>query len=137
MLNYQILGFLKEKASDFLGRGWKNKINKYIDVRASLDGNFRTILLKRNNEPVKQPDGIYERPLRALVMGKQYVVSIATSEILNPPLWCEFYVIILGNEIEKEVIYELFKIGKEKAGISQWRNAGYGRFELTEFKELT
>jgi len=139
LMNYQVLGYLKEMANNFLKSGFKNKFSKYVDVRANLDGRYRECYLIRNGERIKEPDGVLERPLRAMT-ASGYIVSISVSEIVNPPVETEFYIVVLGNKslhgIDENVLRMLLELGKEKGGISQWRGAGYGRFEVIEFKKV-
>lgn len=139
LLNYQILGYYKETAQNFLESGMKNKFSRYVDVRATMGTRYREVYLLRDDKPLTEPDGILERPLRAFVSG-QYIVSIAGSEMVKPPVTIEFYTVVLGPKqkhgITLDTIRTLLEIGREKGGISQWRNAGFGKFELIELKQL-
>lgn len=139
LLNYQILGFFKETANSYIESGMKNKFSRYADVRASLNGNYRFCLFKREGKPITEPDFILERPLRAFA-GGQYIVSIIASETLQPPIEVEFYLVVLGNvqkhNITEKLIKTCLEVGREKGGISQWRNAGFGKFETVFLKKL-
>lgn len=139
LLNYQILGFFKEVANNYLEAGMKNKFSRYADVRASLNGNYRFCLFIREGRTLTEPDMILERPLRAFA-GGQYIVSITASEVLQPPIEVEFYLVILGpaqkHNITEKLIKTCLEIGREKGGISQWRNAGFGKFETIHFTKI-
>ncbi len=134
--NYQILGCLKQTAHDFFSkkiRGARNLITRYFAVKP------REILLKdgETGEPLT-PGDVYikERPLRAYTPAG-YVVSIARSEALEPPVRIEFDLEIWGagelHPFTEEKVLELLVIAGQQEGLLQWRNAGFGRFEVVEF----
>jgi len=139
ILNYQILGYYKEMAQNFLKAGFKNKFSKYVDVRATLDSRYRECYLMRNGERLNNADYLLERPLRAYTPSG-YIVSIVASEAVEPPVELEFYTVVLGEKslhgITDKVLKELLELGREKGGISQWRTAGYGKFEVVEFRKV-
>jgi hypothetical protein len=137
--NYQILGCLKQTAHDFFSkkiRGARNLITRYFAVKP------REILLKdgETGEPLT-PGDVYikERPLRAYTPAG-YVVSIARSEALEPPVRIEFALEVWGagelHPFTEEKVLELLVIAGEQEGLLQWRNAGFGRFEVLEFLKL-
>jgi len=138
ILNYHVLGYFKEMAGSFLKEGFRQKFSRYTDVKASLNGRYRECLLMRNGQPITQADAVLERSLRAWVRN-QYIVSIVASEYLAPPIETEFFLIVLGDtklhNITEDIIKYLLEIGEEK-GIGQWRNAGYGKFKVVEFKKV-
>ena len=137
--NYQILGCLKQTAHDFFSkkiRGARNLITRYFAVKP------REILLKdgETEEPLT-PGDVYikERPLRAYTPAG-YVVSIARSEALEPPVRIEFDLEVWGSgelhPFTEEKVLELLVIAGEQEGLLQWRNAGFGRFEVVEFAKV-
>jgi len=138
-LNYHFLGYFKEMSLHFLKSGFKNKFSRYVDIRATLDGRYRECYLLRNGKKIKEADYLLERPLRAYT-NAGYIISIIASEALEPPLETEFYIVVLGNVslhgITAKILKELLELGKEKGGISQWRNVGYGKFEVLEFEQV-
>ncbi len=147
VMDYQIRGFLKEsgnclkdqikikkKGIDGSLTAIKSKIDKFVFVSPR----YITIL-----PATKEVNDTLERPLRAqTAMGPR--VCLASSEMLNVEdsdgneldITAEFTIEILENrEITPEIIREFLGYGRF-AGLGQWRNGSYGRFEVIKFKEL-
>lgn len=133
LMDYQFIGFLKSAGNtlksvveyEIIVKGKKtkkigiknlrNKLSQYIYVGP------RVIRLGR------VPDGIYERPLRAMTM-KGPRICLASSEIIKPKLSFEITIGLLPNdEISWEVIEQLLEYGRF-LGLGQFRGGGYGRF---------
>jgi len=139
--NYQILGFFKEVAHNFFKNGLKNKFSRYCDVWGNLkEKKYREVYLTRNGEKLTQSDSLFERPLRAITPSGQYIVSLAVSEMLEPPVEMEFYLKVYGDKrlhgIDEALIKDILELGREINGISQWRTAGFGKFETVLFKKV-
>jgi len=137
VLNYQILGLLKETANLFFKKVGKFKsvhllVKRYISIEAKDGGQF--ILLKDadTKEPIDVTE-IFERPLRAYTP-KGYITTITASEKLEPSVLIEFKMVVWGakelNPFDKEFLEKMLRVGGEQVGLLQWRNAGYGRFKL-------
>ena len=138
--NYQILGYFKEIANNFYKGGLRNKISKYVDIYGDIVKDiYREVYFERDGERLTQPDDLLERPLRAYTPSG-YVVSIVISEVLRPPLEVQFDIKVVGSkslhDITGDLLREMLEYGKEISGLSQWRTAGWGKFEVKEFYEL-
>ncbi len=138
-LNYQIAGLLKETAYDFFEKAKsRNLISKYVQVLGIEDygiyESWRYVPIYRDGKPIKEPDKIVERPLRAHTPSG-YIVSLASSEAIVPPAELTFKVRVY-KDIDVEWIKNLLEIGGRYKGLSQWRTAQFGLFELTKFKVL-
>lgn len=119
LMDYHIKGFLKEAGNilkDSLGlKNLKNKIDNYLFVFP------REIRLK------DKPDGVLERPLRAMTMQGPRV-SLAKSDYVNGNLSFKIKIMVLAHkEITQDLVEKLFNYGALK-GLGQWRNGSYGRF---------
>lgn len=131
MADYTIKGFLKEAIGAL-----KSQIG--IAAHASKVDNFVLITpaylrFTRGGEEVTQPDGILERPLRAMTMQGPRV-SVAASEIVEAGWELTFTVSLLDNPatpkskaLTFDVIEEALDYGAFK-GLGQWRNGQNGRF---------
>jgi hypothetical protein len=75
-----------------------------------------------------------QRSLRAMTaQGPR--VSLAKSEVLPEGTTFSFTIEVLDNSpLKEEHIKEILSYGVLK-GLGQWRNAGYGRFEVIEFSK--
>jgi hypothetical protein len=132
--NYQLLGCLKATMKDFFPRvrGGRNMVTRYMKITP------REILLRDwdTNEPIDTVD-ILERPLQAWTPAG-HIVSIVRSERAEPSVRIEFELEVWGagelNPFEADFVKELLRIAGEMEGVLQWRNGGYGRFELAEFE---
>lgn len=126
--NYMIVGFLKEAGNTMkeqLGiKAVKSKIEQFAFV------NPRKIYLDK-----AQADGVLERPKRVNgPMGPQS--TLGRSEYINEGTLIKFCIMLLDNkEIKKEVIEEILSYGMFK-GLGQWRNGGYGSFEVISVEEV-
>jgi len=97
-------------------KGIRGKLDKYVFIAP------RKISLNKT-----APDGIIERPLRAMTMQGPRV-SLTRSDYVNAGLELEFEVELIKNkEITWEIIDMLFEYGKY-CGLGQFRNGSYGRF---------
>lgn len=119
---YMIKGFLKHAGNvlkDIVKiKALRSKIDNYVFISP------RRIYLNQD-----KPDGIIERPLRAMTaQGPR--VTIARSDYIKEGKKIEFEVTLIPHkEITIKKIMELFKYG-ELMGLGQFRNGGYGRFKI-------
>lgn len=121
---YMIKGFLKNS-----GDVQKDAL-KVKALRSKLD-KFLFVTPRRIYLGKKEPDGVVERPLRAMTMQGPRV-TLARSDMVNAGTELEFDLTLLPNpknEITWELINELFDYGK-LCGLGQFRNGGYGRIEV-------
>ena len=139
LYNYQILGVLKETAKDFFKhiRGARNIITKYFSVQPR-----RINLYDENGTIIDEVDDILERPIRIFnPVIQQYMVSLTASEVIRPPARARFELIVWGegtlHEFTEKEIRELLEIAGEQEGLLQWRNGGFGRFEVTLFEKVS
>ena len=122
--DYMIRGFLKNagnvlKDTDTIKiKNIKSKIDNVVFVFP------RKIYLGKS-----EPDGVIERPLRAMTMQGPRV-SLTRSEYVVAGTEIEIEITILPNkEITEDIIKELLKYGRY-CGLGQFRNGSYGRFEV-------
>lgn len=132
---YQIKGFFKDAARALKDQikltSHVSKVDNYVFLKE------RDIQLLRDGKPIKEADDFLERPLRAeTAQGPR--VALAKSEIVNEGWTLEFTVKVVENKgtaksvaMSMDVVRSLFEYGEMK-GLLQWRNAGYGSFELEE-----
>ena len=74
----------------------------------------------------------FQRTLRAkTAQGDR--IALASSEMVNENCYIQFTIIVMHEKITKAKIKEVLEVG-ELYGASQWRNAGYGRFDIVELK---
>lgn len=127
LYDYIFRGFLKAAGNNLKGAlGLKA-------VRAKID-NFVFVFPRRVRVGKMAPDGVIERPLRAMTMQGPRV-TLARSDYIDAGTAMELQVVILDNpknEINPKVIKELFSYG-ELCGLGQFRNGSYGRFTV-EYK---
>lgn len=97
----------------------------------SEDPMERRLWLRRaDGAYVTEPDGLTDRPLRAQTARGERV-SIAVSEQLHPPVWCEARLVLLrGCALRREQLEDVLAYGVFQ-GLGQWRSGGWGRFVAT------
>ncbi|HIZ44170.1 MAG TPA: hypothetical protein H9672_05560 [Firmicutes bacterium] len=131
LYDYQIKGFFKSaaKAYNYIKKGtlpaYKGKIDQLVFI------NERKI-------PFHMPEGSdigsCQRPLRAqTAQGER--VALANSETCSEGTWIEFTIMVLVDDLAKNVEswldYGLLN------GIGQWRNSGKGRFTWEKVYDWT
>jgi hypothetical protein len=119
---YMIKGFLKSAGNvlkDIVKiKALRSKIDDYVFIKP------RKIYLGQD-----KADGVVERPLRAMTMQGPRV-TLARSDYINAGKELEFEIILIPHkEITEDKILTLLKHG-ELMGLGQFRNGGYGRFEV-------
>lgn len=138
--DYVIKGFLKEALAalkaDIGVLNAASKVDNYVSISPAY------LVFTRGGEPIKNPDEIYERPLRAMTMQGPRV-SVTASETIHPAWSLDFDLELIHNTgspksraLTFEAIDEAMEYGRFK-GLGQWRNAQNGRFTFTscEVKE--
>lgn len=124
LMDYQFKGFLKNAA---------NILKESLGIK-----NFRShvetsvFVSPRWIELADKPDGVLERPLRAMTMQGPRV-SLMRSDMINPGRQYELEISILEkSKANEEAVRALLSYG-ELSGLLQWRNGGYGRFKVITF----
>lgn len=130
LMDYVIKGFLKEalKVCDNGIKSAASKVDNFVFIEP------RMLQIKKDGEPVKTPDLIFERTLRAMTMQGPRT-ALAASESVYAPWTIDFTVTLLTNDGTKmsravtfDAIEQALTYGRFK-GLGQWRNGGYGKFE--------
>jgi hypothetical protein len=133
--DYMLKGFLKN-AGEVLASGMqvqKEKkgvlvTEKLKAVRSKID-KYLFVFPRRIYLGKEAPDGVVERPLRAMTMQGPRV-SLARSDYVDAGIELEFTISLLPQrEITWEIIEALFEYGK-LAGLGQFRSGSFGRFEM-------
>lgn len=121
---YMVKGFLKN-AGNIL-----KDIVKIKALRSKID-NYVFILPRRIYIGQNEPDGMIERPLRAMTaQGPR--VTLARSDFIKAGKIIEFEIVLVSHkELKWKVIDELLEYG-ELMGLGQFRNGGYGRFKVVK-----
>jgi hypothetical protein len=119
---YMIKGFLKNA-----GNVLKDVI-KVKALRSKID-NYLFIAPRRIYLGQTEPNGYIERPLRAMTMQGPRV-TLARSDKVDAGIIIEFEITLIPHkELTWELIDTLLEYGKF-SGLGQFRNGGYGRFEV-------
>ena len=130
LYDYAIKGFLKEAANvlkDGVGeKNLRSKFDNYVFVRP------RRAHPTRDGKTILEPDGVLERPLRAMTpQGPR--VTLARSDYLKAGCSLEFAVLVISGSPfrhPEELLESCLQYGSLK-GLGQWRNGGYGSFDYT------
>lgn len=124
---HMIKGFLKDAANTLKGqlgiKALRSKVVKYVFVHPQ-----RVYIGK------KEPDGVYERPLRGMTPNGP-IVTLVRSDYVNEDAKIEFEIEILDNkeQVNKKLVLELFEYGRLH-GLGQNHANGYGTFEYEVVK---
>lgn len=126
--DYFVRGFIRNAANvlkDQLGiKNLRGKVTDFVFVRP------RRIHLGK-----KAPDGVVERPLRAMTQQGQRV-TLVRSDYVAVGTTLTFQVVILKHkEITRETIEKLLAYG-EFQGLGQFRSGGYGRAVVESIAEV-
>lgn len=122
---YMIKGFLKQAGNvlkDILKiKALRSKIDDFVFISP------RKIYFTTR---ASEPDGFVERPLRCMTMQGPRV-CLARSDYMNVGHELNFQInLIKHKEINWKIVENLLEYGK-LSGLGQFRNGGYGRFEVT------
>lgn len=133
LMNYQVLGFLKESGKVQNGRNAGGVKALRSKVGSGIFVHPRVI-------PLHLPEGglmeYLERPLR-IDTAKGQLVSLARSEMLPAGTSFTCYLEVLRGEISQDVLVDLLDYGFYR-GLGQWRNSGaFGtfRYVLTRLED--
>lgn len=125
--SYMILGFLKNALQTLM----ENKAVKKIPAYKKWVDSLVFINPRRLYIGIKEPDGILERPLRAMT-AKGPRITVTRSDYLQEGRIIEFEIEIFKNSkgIDHKLMDKLLEYGKYQ-GLGQWRGSGrYGQFEV-------
>ncbi len=130
LYDYQLRGFLKE-AARALRLKVPGKQKAEVNLTDSLVHQFvhvfpRRLYLTRDGVRIKEPDGVLERPLRAMTMQGPRV-TLAASEYVDDGCEIEAKVFIMAGPITPEIVRQLIPYG-QLVGLGQWRSGSNGRF---------
>lgn len=127
LFDYQLRGFLKEAATAITGKGItaiKSKIDKWVFVFP------RKIHLMRDDAHIKNPDGVFERPLRAMTAQGPRVTPKRSDYVEGRvSLAATIKVLPLGKEISEDILRSWLEYGAMQ-GLGEFRNGSFGRFEF-------
>ena len=124
MMDYQFKGFLKN-AGNVLKTALKIP-NLRQHISDTVFVNPRSIVL------ADKPDGVLERPLRAMTMQGPRV-TLVRSDVINPGHKYTLEIQKLdGSKVTDKALENILSYG-EQVGLLQWRNGGYGRFKVISF----
>ena len=145
--HHQIKGHFKEIVQYRLSETWLwNAISRFVDIfpygwdiEKGISPEADLIPILRGGEPIRQPDSILSRPL-ASWGGTQRIVTISSSEMINPPAELMFRVVIWDIEKKDKIptpehIQKILSYGVQW-GHSGWRTARYGRYVVKEFNVI-
>lgn len=121
LYDYVVKGFIKN-AGNVL-----KEVVKVKALRSKID-DF-VFVFPRKIRLAKEPDGVNERPIRIITaMGTR--VALIRSDYLKEGVIIEFKIGLLPHkEINWVLIDKLLEYG-QFMGLGQFRNGGYGRFEV-------
>jgi len=120
--DYMIKGFLKNSGNV------QKETMKVKALRSKLD-DICFVFPRRISLGQAKADGMIERPLRAMTMQGPRV-TLARSDYINAGKVLEFEIALMPHkEITWALIDSLLEYG-QVMGLGQFRNGGYGRFEV-------
>ncbi len=144
LMDYQFKGFLKNAANvlkgAFSGSTTKKdkKTGELVTTEtkgiAALKANLEDTVFVNPRYIVlaDKPDGVLERPLRAMTQQGPRV-TVMRSDRVDPGRMYELELQVLdGSKVTDKVLRGLLSYG-ELCGLLQWRNGGYGRFKVISF----
>ena len=132
VFDYYIKGHIKDVANvlkDQLGvRNLRSKVENVVFVQP------RRIFFEPQPGLTMVRD-VLERPLRAMTMEGPRVTLTRSDTLADVSL--RFYVLILKNtEVKRPLVEGLFEYGNLR-GLGQWRNGGWGRYQLRSFTPVS
>jgi hypothetical protein len=129
--DYQIKGFCKDAAgmlsrtSDGYPGTGSSESSKLKNYKKDIDG-LIFVEPRKIKVTLAGPIGVIERPLR-ITTGNVEKVTVAVSETIPAGSTMEFTFLLVKPSLEAAVM-EWLDYG-ELRGLSQWRNAGWGKFK--------
>jgi hypothetical protein len=131
ILDYVVRGFLKS-ASETLEPEIPGKRKSSVRLNRSIIDRYvfvypRKLHFWRDGAIVSQPDGVLERPLRAMTMQGPRV-SLVRSEVIHKGAYLDVEIRVIDTrQIPQDILEYLLEYG-EYQGLGQWRNGSWGRF---------
>lgn len=125
LYDYAIKGFLKASAIALSGQTDIKNSRSKVDTLVFIFP--RRVHILKDGKPVKAPDRVVERPLRAqTAQGPR--VALARSDCVEAGCQLKFEVHVVGNkkDISLRLVKELFEFAKYE-GLGQFRSGSYGR----------
>jgi hypothetical protein len=136
-----IMGFLKNSGDVLktqLGiAALKSKIEDFVSIAP-----IKNYFTDANGNIISKVDELTKDRTKSInaKFGEKLSVLGSSEKISHANL--KFYIMLIENKATKQsgavtgdVIQELLEYGRLK-GLGQWRNAGYGSFEVTSFKKI-
>jgi hypothetical protein len=138
--SYQIKAFIRETAKDVL----KLTSKEVESIKHGVNVYPEQIRLYRDKElknPIKEPEGLFKYNIHVVGM-KGPRSSINFFEIVNPPAYIGFYVLVATDAKNREVISEnvlrkIFEEGGLTNGIGSNRPMGFGNFVLESLEKVS
>lgn len=136
--DYTVRGFLKSageavqlKTASIDKKTGEAGTKKLTAIKSKID-KFVFVFPRRIYLGKQEPDGVIERPLRAMTMQGPRV-TLARSDYIKAGLQIGFDIILIKNtEITWRVVDQLFSYSVF-SGLGQFRNGSYGRFKILEW----
>jgi hypothetical protein len=127
LMDYQFKGFLKNAGNVLKGALKISNLRQHVSDTVFVMP--RSIVLG------EKPDGVLERPLRAMTMQGPRV-TLVRSDVINPGRQYTLDIQKLdGSKVTEVALKEILAYG-ELSGLLQWRNGGYGRFKVISFEKM-
>ena len=125
LYDYVVKGFIR-----YAGNVLKDTL-KVKNLRSKLT-DYLFVQPRRVYVGKTKPDGVLERPLRAQTMQGPRV-TLARSDYVCEGTEIDFTLLLLPNnkDITEEILESILEYGQYQ-GLGQFRNGGYGRFEVVE-----
>jgi hypothetical protein len=133
LMNYQLLGFMKEAGKVLNGKveGGVKALRSKVEQRIAVSPRVLPLVMPAGTD--WGPEYL-ERPLRAETMQGPRV-TLARSEIIPEGTYFECGLEVIEGEISEAVLRDLLDYGYMR-GLGQWRNSGaYGTFRYQLTKE--
>lgn len=128
--DYMVKGFIKNAANVLKD----DPSIKLKNLRSKLT-NFVFVFPRRIHLGKKEPDGVFERPLKG-VTAQGVIVTLVRSDVVKAGTEISFRLFLMHHkEVTKEILRLLFEYGKLQ-GLGQFRNGSFGRFEVVSFEEV-
>lgn len=127
LMDYQFKGFLKNAGNILKDALGVKNLRSHVEQTVFVSPRMMVL--------ADETDGVLERPLRAMTMQGPRV-SLARSDRINPGRDYELKLTVLeGSKVTEKVLRGILSYG-ELSGLLQWRNGGYGRFEVISLETI-
>lgn len=129
--DFMVRGFFKAAAQALKPQSEVKAYKSHIDQQLFVFP--RRIHFLKNEKPISKPDGILERPLRAMTQQGPRV-ALAKSDFVNAGATLEFKLVLLPGPVKESHLKSWIEYG-ELSGLGQFRNGSYGRFSVLSFEK--